>query len=482
MASVALAPSPRPRKLRVGVFADSRLQPRWIVQALDKVARSGWAEVVAVVAPDEQPRRESAWWMRLERWAFGSDLCEPVRLAAAESADRVALDLDVAWAIGDLDDSPLDGIARLGVWRIRADGAREVANQEPVSGAAITVRLAGGEAPRLACESWSRTHPLSLARNRRALFEHAMELPARALRDAQRFGRAWLEQRPLVRGEVAPKLPSVLDLSKRVLERGLDRALHVEQWSLAFRFGALTPDLDGFTRIAAPRGRNWAHPFALARGGRYYVFFSDGGRIAMLEVDEGGAWSAPRTVLERDYALSHPFLLEHEDALYMVPETAGSNSVELYRCVDFPFLWRLERVLLEAVRLVDPTVHRGVDRWWMFAGAGDHETHLFHAPSLAGAEWQPHARNPVKSDVRSSRPAGALYWRNGALYRPAQICAPRYGAGIALNRVLRLSTGEYAERQVERILPVAEGVQGLHTVNRAGALTVVDYLARRRRH
>ena len=30
----------------------------------------------------------------------------------------------VASAIGDLDDSALDGIARLGVWRIRADGAR----------------------------------------------------------------------------------------------------------------------------------------------------------------------------------------------------------------------------------------------------------------------------------------------------------------------------------------------------------------------
>jgi hypothetical protein len=479
MALVARASAPSPAKLRVGVFADSRLQPRWIVAALDRIARCGWAEIVAVVAP-QGVFPDRPWWARLERWAFGSDLCEPVRLAAADSADRVALDLDVAFAIGDLDDSALDGIARLGVWRIRADGAREVANQEPVSGAAVTVRLAGGEAPRLACEHWGRTYPLSVARNRRALFERAIELPARALRDAQRYGSAWLGQRPVVREEAPARLPSLLDLSKRILERSVEKALHAEQWSLAFRFGALAPDLEGFTRLAPPPGRSWAHPFALARGGRYYVFFSDGGRIAMLQVDEAGAWSAPRVVLARDYPLSHPFLLEHEDALYMVPQSADGSTVELYRCVDFPFLWRLERVLIEGARLLDPTVHRGVDRWWIFAATGDDELRLFHAPHLAGGEWQPHARNPVKSDARSSRPAGALYWRNGALYRPAQICAPRHGAGVALNRVLRLGPGEYAERQVERILPAGD-LLGLHTVNRAGALTVVDFLTRRRR-
>ena len=91
-------------------------------------------------------------------------------------------------------------------------------------------------------------------------------------------------------------------------------------------------------------------------------------------------------------------------------------------------------------------------------------------------------RNPVKSDARGARPAGALYWREGALYQPAQICVPRYGAGIALNRVLRLTPRDYAERQVKRILPGrGDGLFGIHTVNRAGYLTVVDAFIRRRR-
>jgi hypothetical protein len=172
----------------------------------------------------------------------------------------------------------------------------------------------------------------------------------------------------------------------------------------------------------------------------------------------------------------------------MMPESAQNATVELYRCVDFPLRWKLEKVLLRDVRLVDATLHRGAGRWWMFANAApgasrmfDDELHLFHAERLTG-EWQPHARNPVKSDARCARPAGRLYWRDGALYRPAQICVPRYGAGLSINRVLQLTPQAYAEREVARVLPDAGGgIIGLHTVNRAGPLTVLDAFARRRR-
>jgi hypothetical protein len=162
--------------------------------------------------------------------------------------------------------------------------------------------------------------------------------------------------------------------------------------------------------------------------------------------------------------------------------------VEAYRCIDFPLRWRLERVLIDGLRLVDATFHRAPDRLWMFANGapGDSavfndELYLFHAPSLL-ADWQPHARNPVRSDVRGARPAGSLYWRDGTLYRPGKVCVPRYGAGVTLNRVLRLSPYAYAERPVASVVPPAGGgLLGMHTLNRAGRLTVADALARRPR-
>jgi hypothetical protein len=208
----------------------------------------------------------------------------------------------------------------------------------------------------------------------------------------------------------------------------------------------------------------------------------------MIELGRDGRHSAPVRVLERDHHLSYPFLIEQDGQLLMIPESAQKGAIEAYRCVDFPLRWKPERVLIEDVRCVDPTFYRAADRWWLFANAAapgsrmfDDELHLFHADHLLG-EWQPHARNPVKSDARCSRPAGGLYWLHGMLHRPAQICAPLYGSGLSINRVLRLTPHEYSERQVQRILPQpGSGLLGMHTVNRAGDLTVVDAFVRRPR-
>lgn len=497
------------RKLRVGVFAAARAQPRWVVDAFTRIARSECAEIAAIGIMGSDVGAEpllTRTYRGLDQWAFGvNDGAEPVdlldelpygRLLTPPFGDLLALDLDVAFAIGELDETPLDGVATLGVWRFQVDGMAEVAAGAPLSASALLVRLAPRAAARVAYESFSRTDPLSISRNRAALLRKTAEFPLRALREAQRSGREWLEQRPLWQKQDANRGLSLISIGGRILKRSVEKAVAIEQWSLAFSFTErdLNPQLDGFTRIVPPADRDWSEPFALEKNGRWYVFFKEHLRgapkahIAMLEVDADGRWSAPVTVLERDYHLSHPFVLEHDGQLYLVPESAKNRTVEAYRCVDFPRRWRLERVLIDGVRLVDATFHRAPDRLWMFANGapGDStvfndELHLFHAPSLLG-DWQPHPRNPVRSDARCARPAGSLYWRDGTLYRPGKLCVPRYGAGVTLNRVLRLSPHAYAERPVASVVPPAGGgLLGMHTVNRAGRLTVADALARRPR-
>jgi hypothetical protein len=490
----------------VGLYADSPLQPRWVLEAFGRLAGSDVAALAAVsVADAPQPAGSLllSAYRRLDRWKFGTDFSEPkdlslLGLPVGQGAEALARrDLDVVFALGAVDDAALDGIARCGVWRWRVDGESEVMSGDPLSSCGLSVRLAAGAVPRLAYQSWSRTYPLSVARNRRELLEKAAEFPLRALRELQRSGREWLEQcQPLVE-QKGVSSASVFPIAKRILERGIQKAVSQDTWSLAFRFGpsrAVPADLKGFTRIPSPAGATWADPFALHKDGRYYVFFEEiprgaaKGHISMLELKPDGTWSAPVRVLERDYHLSYPFLLEHEGALLMIPETAQARRVEAWRCVEFPSRWRLERVLIDGVRLVDATLARAGERWWMLAngaaGEGrifDDELHIFHA-AAPFSEWRAHRRNPVKSDVRSARPAGALFWRNGALHRPAQVCSPLYGAGLSINRVLRLTPDDYAERETRRIVPAGKGgLLGLHTFNRAGDLTVVDAFTRQRR-
>lgn len=522
----AVAPAAVARTLRVGLFVDAALQPRWAVDAFACVARSQFAKIAAIVIVGDAQRLPwpVAAYGVLDRMAFGGDSSEPAALAERVPHERLlqaclpgqiaALGLDVAFALGGFDDGVLDGLARYGTWRFcfGADGAEpaalagfpEVARAEPLSCSGIAVRLAN-DRPRLACKSWSRTFPHSVARNRAQFLPKTGELACRALRELHASGPGWLEECPPVVAHTRPAPGTgelIRDLGRiggRVLRRALSRAVHVEQWFLAFRFDhgtgdGIAADLAGFTRILPPRDRDWADPFVIARGGRHYVFFEElpyaarKGHISMIEIGPGGRWSAPVRVLERDHHLSYPFLLEHEGALYMIPESAQNRSVDLYRCIDFPLRWRLERPLLEGVRCVDATLHRAADRWWMFANVAagasrtyDDELHLFHAGQLFG-DWKSHPRNPVSSDPRGSRPAGSFYRHNGSLYRPAQICVPRYGAGLSIKRVQRLTVRDYAEEQVQRIVPPENGgLLGLHTLNRAGALTVLDAFARRPR-
>jgi hypothetical protein len=88
----------------------------------------------------------------------------------------------------------------------------------------------------------------------------------------------------------------------------------------------------------------------------------------------------------------------------------------------------------------------------------------------------------VKSDVRSARPAGRLFRRNGCLYRPAQDCSVHYGHAISINRVLRLTRDEFSEEETAKILPRwRKGLERTHTLNSAGRLTVIDGFVRRPR-
>ena len=111
--------------------------------------------------------------------------------------------LDVAFVLGDVDDTRLGNLARYGTWRFcfgdeqstcEASAAlRDVVEGREVMASGIRIHPGGGRPDRVACLSWARTYSFSPARSRSALFAKTVEFVARALRDLHARGAEWIE-------------------------------------------------------------------------------------------------------------------------------------------------------------------------------------------------------------------------------------------------------------------------------------------------
>ena len=175
--------------------------------------------------------------------------------------------------------------------------------------------------------------------------------------------------------------------------------------------------------------------------------------------------------------LSYPYIFRYDGVVYCVPECSQSHGISLYRAVDPPRVWQKLATLVDAFDGVDPTLLQHEGRWWLLCSSRHqgslHNLFIWYADALLGP-WRPHDGNPVKNDVRSSRPAGTPFAHEGHLYRPTQDCSRTYGGRVLLNRINKLTPEEFAEESVREISPIAPYSDGVHTLSSCGEMTLID--------
>jgi len=424
-----------------------------------------------------------------------------------------AFDLDVALSFGFriLRGEALR-ISRHGVWsyhhgdnllnRGGPAGFWEVMEGTPTAGAVLQVLsedLDNGEV--LDRTSVRTADRFSVRGTRNNLFRRSSSFVMRKLKELSDTGKVATEEnlfRPYYnRLHTMPSnseiLPKLVKLSLTYATAKIEAALFLEQWTLAYRFRTSPTDPNNsfyrFIHLSPPKDRYWADPFPALFDKKYFVFFEeyvlkDGkAHISVMELTKSGA-SPPVTVLSRDYHLSYPFVFKWQNRYLMIPETGANRRIELYACESFPDRWELDSVLMEGVAARDATLVEVDGTWWMFAAIADtdssDELHVYYSSTPFGP-WKPHQKNPIKSDVRNSRPAGRLFYWNGDLYRPAQDSSNCYGYGMTINKILRLTPNEFAEQEVSKVLPRwRKNLRGTHTLNICEDLTVIDCLVRRK--
>ena len=173
---------------------------------------------------------------------------------------------------------------------------------------------------------------------------------------------------------------------------------------------------------------------------------------------------------------SYPQVLRYKEDLYLIPESAQNNRIDLYKIEDGKALFT--KTLVDSFAGIDPTIFYTDNKYWLFAtdgGGGSYwKLHIWYSTELFG-NWTPHILNPVKCDVRSSRGAGAIYKDGSRIIRPTQNCFPNYGSSISLNEIKNLTPENFEEEVVGEIFPPKDReFIGIHTISSIGNKTIVD--------
>jgi len=525
--------------LRLLLVTDGDTIPTWLGKCVQDVERSEAATCVLVLrtAPEEargvfrfvQRLRQFLFWLYqiVDRRLFRGfpDAHAPINLQSAlpkcrlvERADLLQAEpLDVVLdPFCLLPDGWLAERSRYGVWSMTFDqngdqrtqstpAFWEVIEGRPSTETRLCIHRKGLSKTLSLYVSVAPTNRRSVSRSQNHVYWKISAALARNIQILWEDPDAFLERLKAAASFDVTRNPSLAPGNLEMLRAGTlllrryvadkwTSTLYREQWALAYRHGTGDRLPSGtIHQLIPPMDRFWADPFPIQVGNDYYIFheellFSTGkGSIVLTVVDDKGRCDRPIPILETDYHLSYPFVFQWDGDFFMMPETASRRRVEVYRCVDFPVHWKLERVVLRDLTALDPTPALLFGRWWLFAnipayGAGHlDELHLFYSDSPLGP-WTPHRDNPIKSDVRSARPAGRIFENQGEFYRPAQDCSTRYGSAVVLNRILQLNPETYEEIEMGRVGPNwGPQVEGVHTFNVAGNMTVIDCLLRRRK-
>jgi hypothetical protein len=526
--------------LRVGIIVDSYQVPFWVAQLLieissqrnvqlvvqirnshagiltDKILVGLFKKIDQVLLPGK-PNVLAAAKVTLPS-ALAEVVVSPVRDGSRISYSTDAIqeirsykpDLLLHFGSGNLSGEILSCCAH-GVWRLHPCDTRKFLGSSsgfwewyfkmPLTLLyLLRVTESGGE---IVSSAGTRSEFPSLSRNQKALFSKGMDLIIDSLVAIANSGIpvkrivAQPSDQPLYKNlDNWVAIKALCELAFRAVLRVTSKRFFIEQWVLFYSMGAQRfPSLDfrNYRCLLPPKDRIWADPFVVSENNRHYVFFEElfwktnRGTINCLALDQTGGIESSRIIIDRPYHLSYPFLFQHEQKWYMVPESADNKTIDLYECTEFPFRWSHKKSLINDIQALDSTIifHEGY--YWLFCtvrkrewASSNDDLNIFYTKDLLEGDWQPHAKNPVISDPAIARPAGRLFFRDGAWHRPSQICVPRYGYGLGLNKIVVLNVNNYEEVTLAEAFPTwQKNLLGVHTLNFTEGITIIDAISKR---
>lgn len=285
---------------------------------------------------------------------------------------------------------------------------------------------------------------------------------------------------------------SILKKIISFVQQRIDRLFFIDHWNIGILNFPIREIFQKEFKISWFKvGNNLkfkADPFGLEIGGKKFVIFEEYLQmekrgviaIAPLESSQDSSMNIgeSKIILDDNKHLSYPFIINHENRIFLICESYKSKKLSLYE-IDKKELTAIKiRDIFVDKKIIDPSIIFYQDKFWLFYSINSEENsdlYMAFANSLFD-EFKQHPKNPVKVDVSSARSAGTPFILDGKIYRPAQNCTKTYGGSIVINRITELSEENFSEEFEKEIKPdlYNEYKEGFHTLSECGDLTLID--------
>lgn len=448
--------------------------------------------------------------------------CQELLSSDIDTIRKYNLDIILKFGFGVLTGQILK-VPKYGIWSYSMDnydttditGYYEVVKNIPVTGSELVILSDHDNENILISNAWESTCSYSIHLTRDKLFQRASLFIIRLIQGINKHGKNYLTflekkyEKNILNESTGLPIPSFIPSVRyfagaimTLLRKIYKKVFYSDpfSWILLYKKNDVNDFLDysysSYKKLSPSKDKFWADPFVISKDDRYYIFVEEfiykknKGHISLLELDNKGEFLNVRKLIEKPYHISYPFILELGSELYMIPETAGNRTIELYKCINFPGEWVFVKNIMENIKAVDTTVFYYNNRWWLFTVIDEidsslddsPELFLFFTDNILTDSWISHPLNPIISDIRTARPAGKVFIHEKKIYRPSQDCAGRYGKAFNINQILKLTDTDYEEVLVKKVEPDWDNkLKGTHTFNFDNGFNVIDAYSFRRR-
>lgn len=397
-------------------------------------------------------------------------------------------------------------LPRYGVWsyhhgdeekyRGQPPGFWEIMDGAPVTGAVLQRLTEKQDGGFILAKGWFRTIDHSLSASIDAVLMGSAGWAAQVCRALVEDKSDAANGRPSTTNAAIKKYPGNIDFINFLITLHGNKRRSFQRLSsqrLERNFGVLylpisslldaRPNLNVRWLPAPSEGQSRSAPFGYMADGQLNVLYekfdhaTGKGEISRLRPKRDNILKRSRTMLTSIGHYSHPFVLQKDDTVNVVPECGANDRVELYRVNEANDSLELQGTLLNE-RLSAPTLFEHNGLWWIMGTKpplDDVALYAYYASSMEGP-YSPHAMQPLKMDIRSARPAGTPFKHEGALYRPAADVSKTDGRRVSIMRVTELTPTTFREEWVKNIGPLKGSVwnAGLHTISAVGEQTLVE--------